>query len=299
MIPAASPVGYRFVIVMATPSTVTDAFEAKFEASCSAFVKVAAELTAARNPFKDAARAWEVTSMNFGAAMAARMPRIRITTISSTSVKPRVCFFILVSLTNLVTYRLNLTPDTLYTSFAEAFHPQMNPGAIRRIPSSVSLELAFLILVPIASKTKYRASPARLASRSSACARNPIPPARRPAPESEGACFRPPGAQGARRDREHTPAPSWSHRNTSSLAAHRAAVRGIRLGSPEAAPSATRLDWHAQAIRYFLLRPAGAWPRPAAAARFSPRRRYIPRPPFRRPPGKSAAARTGARRTAR
>src|SRR5205809_7747789 len=88
MIPVVSPVGYRFVIVMATPSTVTDAFEARFEASCSAFVKVAAELTAARNPFKDAARAWEVTSMNLGAAIAARMPRIRITTISSIKVKP-------------------------------------------------------------------------------------------------------------------------------------------------------------------------------------------------------------------
>jgi len=92
MIPVASPVGYRFVIVMATPSTVTDAFEARFEASCSAFVKVAAELTAARNPFKDAARAWEVTSMNLGAAIAARMPRIRITTISSIKVKPLDCF---------------------------------------------------------------------------------------------------------------------------------------------------------------------------------------------------------------
>src|SRR5439155_11692419 len=103
-----SPVGYRFVIVMATPSTVTDAFEAKFEASCSAFVKVAAELTAARNPFKDAARAWEVTSMNLGAAIAARMPRIRITTINSISVKPLDCFFILVSLATLVIYIRNL-----------------------------------------------------------------------------------------------------------------------------------------------------------------------------------------------
>ncbi len=56
-IPAASAVGYRFVIVMAEPSTVTDEPAAKFEASCNAFVKVAAELTAARNPFKDAARA--------------------------------------------------------------------------------------------------------------------------------------------------------------------------------------------------------------------------------------------------
>jgi hypothetical protein len=44
-----------------------------------------------------------------GAATAARMPRIRITTISSISVKPRVCLFIFVSLTNLTTYRVNLT----------------------------------------------------------------------------------------------------------------------------------------------------------------------------------------------
>src|SRR5438046_9744628 len=116
MIPAASPVGYRFVIVMATPSTVTDAFEARFEASCSAFVKVAAELTAARNPFKDAARAWEVRSEERRVGKEGRMPRIRITTISSISVKPRVCFFIfiLVSLTNLVTDRINLTLNPLY-----------------------------------------------------------------------------------------------------------------------------------------------------------------------------------------
>src|SRR5436189_6195099 len=92
MIPAASPVGYRLVIVMATPYTVTDAFEARFEASCSAFVKVAAELTAARNPFKDAARAWEVTSMNLGVSLDTRMLRFRITTISSIKVKPLDCF---------------------------------------------------------------------------------------------------------------------------------------------------------------------------------------------------------------
>src|SRR6266704_2746911 len=126
-IPVVSPEGYLFVIVMATPSTVTDEPAARFEAICSAFVKVAAELTAARNPFKDAARAWDVTSMNLGAAMAARMPRIRITTISSISVKPRVCFFILVSLTNLVTYLVTYSPnlalDPLYTSFAGPFHP--------------------------------------------------------------------------------------------------------------------------------------------------------------------------------
>ncbi len=138
-IPVVSPEGYLFVIVMATPSTVTDEPAARFEAICSAFVKVAAELTAARNPFKDAARAWDVTSMNLGAAMAARMPRIRITTISSISVKPRVCFVILVSLTNLVAYRLNLTPDTLYTSFAGAFHLQTILARIRRILSPISL----------------------------------------------------------------------------------------------------------------------------------------------------------------
>ena len=90
-----SAAGYRFAIVICTVPTVTEALEARFAASCSAFVKVAAELTAARNPFKDAARAWDVTSMNLGAAMAARMPRIKITTISSISVKPRVCLCIL------------------------------------------------------------------------------------------------------------------------------------------------------------------------------------------------------------
>jgi len=99
-IPAESAVGYLFVIVMATPSTVTDEPAARFEASCSAFVRVEAELTAARNPFSDAARACDVTSMNLGAAIAARMPRIRITTISSIRVKPRACFLIFVSLAN-------------------------------------------------------------------------------------------------------------------------------------------------------------------------------------------------------
>src|SRR6266516_1188942 len=217
-------------------------------------------------------------------------------------------FMHFVSLANLVTYNLNPTADTLYTTLTAAFHLEVNPSASSTntnacaIPVRASVrspQKNAILLPPIASKTKYKASPARPAFPSFACAPNPIPSARRPAPEIAGACFRPPGAQGARRDRERTPAPSWSHRNTSSLAAHRAAARGTRLGSPAGAPSATRPDWHAQAIRYFLLRPAGAWPPPAAAARFSPRRRYIPWPPFRRPPGKSATARIGARRTAR
>src|SRR5437879_13126434 len=95
-------------MVMATPSTVTDAFEAKFEAGCRAFVKVAAELTAARNPFKDAARAWDVMSMNLGAAIAARMPRIRITTISSIKVKPLDRFVTFFSSKNLRSCDLNL-----------------------------------------------------------------------------------------------------------------------------------------------------------------------------------------------
>src|SRR6266849_1901146 len=74
-------------------------------ATVSAFASVEAELTAARKPFSAAMRACPVRSMNLGAAMAARMPRIRITTISSISVKPRVCFVIFVSLKNLRAYR--------------------------------------------------------------------------------------------------------------------------------------------------------------------------------------------------
>src|SRR3989442_14883351 len=58
-------------------------------------------------------RACEVRSMNLGAAMAARMPRIRITTISSISVKPRVCFVIFVYLSDLTAYRLTLMPGLI------------------------------------------------------------------------------------------------------------------------------------------------------------------------------------------
>src|SRR5689334_8595148 len=88
-------------MVTAWPCTVTDAFEARFDATCSAFASVAAELTAPRNPFRDAARACEVTSMNLGAAIAARMPSTRMTMTSSIRVKPRGCFLIPSSLQKL------------------------------------------------------------------------------------------------------------------------------------------------------------------------------------------------------
>jgi len=58
--------------------------EARFAASCSAFVKVAAELTAARNPFKDAARAWDVTNALQLAANLASNASVTVGTVQIT-----------------------------------------------------------------------------------------------------------------------------------------------------------------------------------------------------------------------
>src|SRR5882762_10741304 len=108
-IPPAAACGYPLVIATATPSIVTEAPLANPDATWSAFASVDADITAARRPFNAAARADPVRLANLGAATAARIPRTRITTINSISVKPRVCLFIFVSLTDLTTYRVNLT----------------------------------------------------------------------------------------------------------------------------------------------------------------------------------------------
>src|SRR3989442_10453151 len=78
--------------------TVTEEPCAKPCATCSAFASVAADMTEARRPFNAAIRAWVVRLTNLGAATAAKMPRIRITTISSISVKPRLCLVIFILL---------------------------------------------------------------------------------------------------------------------------------------------------------------------------------------------------------
>src|SRR6266700_6808003 len=95
-------------------------------------------------------RAPDVTSMNLGAAMAASIPKIRITTISSISVKPRICLFIFVSLTNLTTYRVNLACDLIIHKLCSGFPLLVNPSAdclgvhplFRQFSSSVSLGYA-------------------------------------------------------------------------------------------------------------------------------------------------------------
>src|SRR6267143_501253 len=112
-IPPAVACGYALVIVTVCPSIDTEVLLAAPVATCSAFASVEAEITAARRPSNAAARADPVRLANLGAATAARMPRIRITTISSIKVKPRVCLFIFVSLTDLTTYRVNLTFDLI------------------------------------------------------------------------------------------------------------------------------------------------------------------------------------------
>src|SRR5258708_33834742 len=75
--------------------------------------------------------------MNLGAATAASIPKIRITTISSISVKPRACLFIFVSLTNLTTYRVNLACDLIIHKLCSGFLLLVNPTA--DFSSSVSL----------------------------------------------------------------------------------------------------------------------------------------------------------------
>src|SRR2546425_12384204 len=105
------------------PSAVTCTLDAKPAATCNALVKVEAERTEARRPFNAAIRACPVRLTNLGAATAARIPRIRITTISSISVKPRVCLFIFVSLKKFKSLQLQSYVCFYYTQYTVgAFH---------------------------------------------------------------------------------------------------------------------------------------------------------------------------------
>src|SRR5436190_127341 len=71
-------------------------------ANCRACAIVAPLRMAADIPFNDATRADVERSENRGNAVAAKMPRITITSTSSIKVKPLCCFFMLVLLTKSV-----------------------------------------------------------------------------------------------------------------------------------------------------------------------------------------------------
>src|SRR6266567_915079 len=128
---------------MTKPSAVTATLDARLEATCNALVKVAAERTEARRPFNAAIRACPVRFTNLGAATAARIPRIRITTISSIKVKPRVCLVIFISLKKFKSLQLQSYVYFYYTqNIVGASIPMSaacSPGKFPWLGSGVSL----------------------------------------------------------------------------------------------------------------------------------------------------------------